>query len=86
VTTEIRQNISWVPINAKWSDWNGNMVHYFGEEPIPYLPNEEDWRKVADAICGLPTFTNYSPPDPDLFEKWEDWALQFRMAINGPTN
>ena len=85
VSPVISQSINWVPINAKWSDWNGNMIHYFGEEPIPYIADETQWKTVADAICGLPTFSNFAPPDPDLFKTWQDWALAFRISVNGPT-
>lgn len=81
----ITQGIGWIPLNATWEDWNGNMVHYFGEEPIPYIPHEEEWKTVAMAVIGLPTFSVYSPPSPDLYNNWQDWALAFRTAVNGST-
>jgi len=45
------------PINPQymsWEDWNGNFLHYFGEEPIMYGP-EEDWKLVAKNISQLTT-------------------------------
>ena len=72
------------PDYMEWEDWNGNVVMFYGEEPIAILP-EEDWRIVAAGIAQLPTFLNYPVPDPQLFETWQSWALEFTQIINGPT-
>jgi len=67
-----------------WDDWNGNLVMFYGEEPIPALP-EDNWREVANNVAQLATFINYPVPDPQLYENWQDWALEFTEIINGPT-
>jgi hypothetical protein len=72
------------PTFMSWEDWNGNLVMFYGEEPIPALP-EEDWKQVANNVAQLATFLNYPVPDPQLYENWEDWALEFTEIINGPT-
>lgn len=72
------------PNFMSWEDWNGNLVMFYGEEPIPALP-EEDWKQVANNVAQLATFLNYPVPDPQLYENWEDWALEFTEIINGPT-
>ena len=80
----IRQSINWVPINGTWADWNGNMVHYYGEEPIPYV-SEDEWQTVADYLSGLATFTNYLIPDSATYADWREWAKDFIEAVNGAT-
>jgi len=73
-----------VPDTTTWENWNGNVLHYYGEQPIPYLP-EVDWKIVAKNISQLPTFENYFIPSPDTFIDWRDWAREFTQAINGPS-
>lgn len=69
---------------CSWESWNGSMVHFFGEEPIAMLP-EDSWQEVANTIISLPTFSVYGPPDPELFDSWQEWANDFTLAVNGPT-
>lgn len=70
--------------NISWENWNGNLILYFGTEPIPYLP-EDEWKITAKNVSQLPRFEVYPVPDPDLFETWQDWAQQFTLILNGPS-
>jgi hypothetical protein len=70
--------------NISWENWNGNLILYFGTEPIPYLP-EDEWKITAKNVSQLPRFEVYPIPDPDLFETWQDWAQQFTLILNGPS-
>ena len=72
------------PTNMSWEDWNGNVIIYFGAEPIPHT-SEKDWKIAAKNITQLPRFSVYPVPDPELFEHWQDWAYQFTLIINGPS-
>ena len=81
----IRQPIIFIAENSTWQDWNGALLHFFGEEPIPYMPDEADWQQVALNVVQLPTFIVYSPPDPTEFETWQDWVNAFTTVVNGPT-
>lgn len=72
------------PANMSWEDWNGNLIMYFGAQPIPYT-SERDWKITAKNVSQLPFFETYPVPDPDLFENWQDWAYQFTLIINGPS-
>ena len=71
-------------VNMPWDTWNGNLIMYFGSQPIPYV-QEDDWMVVARNVSQLPFFEVYPVPDPNLFEKWQDWAHEFTMIINGPS-
>lgn len=82
--TSIRQIIEVGPENISWEDWNGYMLHTFGEEPLPYV-TEEDWQDFALNVAGLSTFSNYAVPDPELFEDWRVWVNMLIEAVNGPT-
>jgi hypothetical protein len=81
---DIRQIIEFLPIDMEWTDWNGNLLHYYGQEPIPYV-SEENWDTVADYLSGLSTFANYAVPNSDGYTEWQDWAKAFVEAVNGAT-
>ena len=72
------------PSGSTWESWNGNLIMFFGEEPIPYN-NEINWKQTAANVSELPTFSVYPVPDPDRFASWQDWALEFTQIINGPS-
>jgi hypothetical protein len=80
----IRQIIEFGPEYSSWEDWNGNMLHYFGEEAIMYS-SEDNWQQVAYNIMSLSTFSNYAISDPAEFEDWKDWVYSFIETVNGPT-
>lgn len=80
----IQQFFPFVPQNMDWELWNGNLIMYYSEEPIPYA-QETDWQVVAKNVSQLPTFTAYPVPDPDLYDNWQDWASEFTLIINGPS-
>ena len=75
-----------IPAGSDWASWNGNLVMFFSEELIPYTINENDWKFVAKNVSQLPTFNVYPVPDPDLYANWQDWASEFTLIINGPSN
>ena len=84
VSQVIRQEIPFLPDNEPWEDWNGSMLEYFGQEPIPYV-TEDKWQEFAAALSGTPTFANYALPGPDGFEHWQDWVMAIIGLVNGPT-
>jgi hypothetical protein len=80
----LQQFFPFLPADMSWEDWNGNLIMYFGEEPIPYSP-EIDWKVTANNVAQLPTFASYPVPIPETYENWQDWALEFTLIINGPS-
>lgn len=73
-----------VPAYMDWNSWNGNLIMYFPEEPIPYA-TEDSWQGVAKSVSQLPTFSSYPVPDPSLYANWQSWANEFTLIINGPS-
>jgi hypothetical protein len=67
-----------------WEEWNGSFLLFYGEELVPF--NEEaQWKETALNIISLPTFSVYGLPDPAFYDKWQDWAEQLTLLINGPS-
>lgn len=83
-TSVLKDIIQFLPTDMEWDNWNGNLLHYFGEEPIPYV-SEENWDQVADYLSGLATFTNYNIPNSSGYSEWQQWANAFIEAVNGST-
>lgn len=78
------QFFPFIPAGSDWQSWNGNLAMFYGQEPIPYMP-EDSWKIVAKNVAQLPTFSAYPVPDPELFQNWQDWASEFTLIINGPS-
>lgn len=81
----INQSIPFLTDDMTWENWNGNMIHYFGEEPLPYL-TELNWKDFANNMIGLPTFSTYGLAGPDTFATWQDWVKSIIGAVNGTTS
>ncbi|CAB4129440.1 hypothetical protein UFOVP118_59 [uncultured Caudovirales phage] len=80
------QNVfPFTPINSDWESFNGNLIMYYGQNPIP-ITSEEDWDITARNIAQTPSFMQYNIPGPEAFESWQDWAAQFIILINGQPN
>lgn len=79
-----QQFFPFLPDYMSWEDWNGNLIMYYAEEVIPYS-QELDWKVTANNVAQLPTFSAYPVPLPDLYDDWQDWARQFALIINGPS-
>jgi hypothetical protein len=67
-----------------WEEWNGNLIMYFGSEPIG-VSVDTNWQAGATQIMGLPTFAAYPVSSPDSFDNWQDWADNFTQILNGPS-
>ena len=79
----IFQDIPQLPEGVSWEDWNGNMLHYFGEEPLPMV-GEDNWELFALTMSSLTTFSAYGLPDPEEADDWKDWVNQVITVVNGP--
>lgn len=71
--------------NNTWESFNGGIIQYYAEEPVPYH-EEVDWKITAFSLCGLPTFAVYPIPDPSSYDNWQQWTDDFTEIINGPTS
>ena len=80
-----QQFFPFTPNGMSWEDWNGNLIMFYGQEPIGYN-TEDQWRETARGVGQLTTFEVYPVPNPDGYENWQDWALEFTEIINGPSN
>jgi hypothetical protein len=84
MSAPINQSIPFIAGGSTWDSWNGNMLHYFGQEPLPYVP-ESEWQQFADVMVGLPTFASYGIPGPNGFGSWQEWVSSVIGMVNGPT-
>lgn len=75
----------YIPEQTDWQTFNGNLVMYYGEEPLP-ISDEADWQVTARNLVQTPSFSSYGIPNPENFNNWQDWARQFVMLINGQSS
>lgn len=76
------QLIEFLPDYSTWDDWNGNLVHFYGEQAFPVLP-EEQWREVAQAVTVNAVFDKFGIPSPFDFQDWREWARVLIESVNG---
>ena len=79
-----QQFFPFTPNGMSWEDWNGNLIMFYGEEPIAYH-SEDQWKETAINVAQLTTFEVYPVPNPEAYKNWQDWALEFTEIINGPS-
>ena len=82
--SDFQQFFPCVPDAMDWESWNGNLIMFYAQEPIPYH-QETEWRQTAASVAQLATFDSYPVPSPNTFANWQDWAKEFTLIINGPS-
>ena len=85
MTTSVQEFFPFIPDYMDWESWNGNVIVWYGQENIPFHP-EEEWQITAKCLAESPTFSTYPVPDPELFASWQDWANEFTLIVNGPSH
>jgi hypothetical protein len=81
----ITQHFPFSPEYSTWEDWNGNIVLYFGSEPIG-ITVDTNWQAGAAQIMNLAPFASYPVSAPESFDNWQDWANSFTQIVNGPSS
>lgn len=49
--------------------------------PPPRLMDAALWREWANTVIQIPAVALFSPPDPQQFTHWYDWAERFVQAV-----
>lgn len=80
----IQQYFPYTPDYTTWEDFNGNIAIHYGQEPVMFA-TEDNWREAADNISRMSVFAAYPAPSSDGYETWQDWAREFVLIINGPS-
>lgn len=62
-----------------WFDQRTMDLASFG--PIPILKVPEEWKDWARTVCQLPQIAILSPPQPEHFTQWQDWAQRFNQVL-----
>lgn len=82
MATPFNNVFPFVPQHSTWENFNGNLIMYYGQEPIPYSV-EANWMVTAKNMAQLPSFSVYPLPDPEKYSNWQDWASEFALIVNG---
>jgi hypothetical protein len=85
LSAPIIQSIPFIAGDNTWDSWNGSMLHYFGEEPLPRV-DEDNWPAFARDMISLTAFSAFGLPEPDSYDRWQDWVSAVVTMVNGPTS
>jgi len=64
-------------------DWMDNTSLLLpANTPIIKVRDESQWKEWARAIIGINEISAFSPPDPDDYDLWHEWAEEFNYAVD----
>lgn len=58
---------------VEWTDRMAAILPF----PVVRLFDPDEWRAWAYNLIKYPIVSQLSPPDPNLFEDWMEWAERF---------
>jgi len=74
-----------IPIDPRFMSavsWADQTILVLSDEaPIPRLLNEDDWKTWAAYLILTPDIAKLGPAQPQMFNKWRDWAAAFNETI-----
>lgn len=65
--------------------WADRLIQDFGQDNIPFLDNEDNWRVWGNRVVGEPSFIRNNAPRKAkhrgfCFETAEEWAQAFMLC------
>lgn len=61
-----------------WAAQSTTLLLPYGT--IPRLIDPDGWRVWARCVVALPAIAALTAPQPDRYERWDEWARQFNMV------
>lgn len=74
--------ITIIPKYLSAQNWTGQTTILLAPiASIPKLLDEAHWQGWAAYVVSLPQLAAVNAPRPEGFQKWEDWATAFNVAL-----
>ena len=54
--------------------WADTLIQDFGQDDLPILDHEDNWRDWGNLLVGEPSFIRNNTPRTEGFETAEEWA------------
>lgn len=64
----------------EWFDSTGDNLSWI-VAPMK-LQDVSEWKTWARHVVQNPTIGGLSPPNPDQYDNWEEWAVRFNQTIS----
>lgn len=72
-----------IPINISLERWAASLIVDFPEENIPFLYNNQEWKRWGDTLVLNESFASNGAPSPHLYDDWRIWAQEvFKTMAN----
>lgn len=70
------------PTGLTVTDWCDSMSFVLSTVMTPQkLLDPEEWKPWARNVIQSPALAVFNPPNPDDFDRWDEWADRFNQAI-----
>jgi hypothetical protein len=63
---------------ANWCNQMSLAFESLGQ--LPAVRADADWKPWARVVVAQIGLSAFTPPAPDKYAKWEDWAVEFNKA------
>jgi hypothetical protein len=72
------------PRGHTFESWSALMVEAYASQQLQTGLTEDKWKDFASGMLAIGLFNNDAVPQPDVFEKWGDWAEAVVNIVNHP--
>lgn len=70
-----------LPILTDVKTWAAALIIDFPDDNIPYLYDENEWKKWGNMLVQENTFANNGAPGTGRYDDWQKWAQAVFKAM-----
>lgn len=64
----------------EWATRTGDLLLPLGY--VQQKPDESTWRQFGAGLVSVPAVAAVTPPQPQGYQKWQDWAFKLNESLS----
>lgn len=72
------------PRGHTFESWSALMVEAYASQQLQMNLTEDNWKDFATGMLAIGLFNNDAIPQPESFNKWNEWAEAVVNIVNHP--
>lgn len=72
------------PRGHTFESWSALMVEAYASQQLQMNLTEDNWKDFATGMLAIGLFNNDAIPQPEAFNKWNEWAEAVVNIVNHP--
>jgi hypothetical protein len=74
------------PRGHTWDSWSSLMCELYAAQGLESNCPETEWKRWAEGLKGIASFTAQGIPSPDGFQSWDLWAQELLTTLDAWTS